>query len=604
MKKIRFIHISDVLLGTNVDSDMPWADERKKEIYGTFEKIIDRAERTDVDFVFISGNLFDHQPSVEELSWLDEMLGRLKRTEVIYSAGFCDNLGDEAALMTYRFSSRVYVLGTPLFNEDSSENMTVFRDEQATMAMDHLHFPEKNMDVYGVSYFDGRMDAHAIDETEPDDCAVHNVLVACGGGRHRMPIDWNGLRDSSFDYIAMGGRQKYSVEIPGKVYYPGSPESVSAKSTGPHGYICGEIGSDGLRTEFVPVAVREYKQINYHVDNHTKDSELGEAIARLLDVEGDGNIYTINMVRDGGCEKSFDISGMLAGYRILALDGERFERTDYSEYIRSNRNTEFGKMLEKLNDSDIDRSSGAKMAVDMMIDMSMLYSKNNKRMGNDIFREMKRQVRNLLEMECHAYENQSDIKEYLEIRNDYTVSPDVLEQLNLVWAKERAMELEITTLRKRAEELPRKYRREWILMGIRATVIPMMTMGILSIILLSATLKKTGDMFPNGRLVYILIFMMLVIGAFYCAGYVVAKYWGIIKKGDRARLHDELEHNQTCLNALCADRDAIHKKRTELQMLDGRRRNMYESMNDREKKLDVKLRKLRLMKSALDVICE
>ena len=98
--------------------------------------------------------------------------------------------------------------------------------------------------------------------------------------------------------------------------------------------------------------------------------------------------------------------------------------------------------------------------------------------------------------------------------------------------------------------------------------------------------------------------MMLVIGAFYCAGYVVAKYWGIIKKGDRARLHDELEHNQTCLNALCADRDAIHKKRTELQMLDGRRRNMYESMNDREKKLDVKLRKLRLMKSALDVICE
>ena len=89
-------------------------------------------------------------------------------------------------------------------------------------------------------------------------------------------------------------------------------------------------------------------------------------------------------------------------------------------------------------------------------------------MGNDVFREMKRQVMSLLEIECHAYENQRDIKEYLEIRNDYIISPDVLEQLNLVWAKERAMELEITTLRKRAEVLPRKYRREWILMGIRA----------------------------------------------------------------------------------------------------------------------------------------
>ena len=604
MKKIRFIHISDVLLGTNVDSDMPWADERKKEIYGTFEKIIDHAESTAADFIFISGNLFDHQPSVEELLWLDEVLDRLKSTEVIYSAGFFDNLGGESALMTYRFSSRVYVLGSPLYNEGSSENMTVFRDAQATMAMDHLHFPEKDLDVYGVSYFDGRMDAHAIDEAEPDDRAVHNVLVACGGDRHRMPVNWHSLHDRGFDYIAMGGRQKYSVEIPGKVYYPGSPEAVSVESTGPHGYIYVEIGSDGTKAEFVPVAAREYKRIDYHVDNYTRDGELGEAIERLLNIEGVENIYTINIVREGGCEKSFDISEMLSEYRILAVNGEEFERTDYSEYVKANKNTEFGKLLEKLDDSDIDSSSGAKLAVDMMIDMSMLYSKNNKKMGNDIFREMKRQVRNLLEMECRAYENQSDIKEYLEIRNNYTVSPDVLEQLNLVWAKERAMELEITTLRKRAEELPRKYRREWILMGIRATIIPMMIMGILSIIFLSATLKKTGDLFPNSRLVYILIFMMLVIGAFYCVGYVVAKYWGIIKKGDRARLHDELEHNQTCLNVLCADRDAIHKKRTELQMLDGRRRNMYESMNDREKKLDVKLRKLRLMKSALDVICE
>ena len=602
MRTVKFIHISDVLLGIDVDKETSWGDDRKKEIYETFEKIIERATDIGVDFLFISGNLFDHKPDDGELEWLDGVLGSLKDTVVIYAAGFNDNLGGGAAIMSYRFRSTVCVIGSPAMGSYLPLGGG-YRDAQATMAMDHLHFPEKDLDVYGVSYFDDRMDTHAIDEAEPDDRAVHNVLVACGGGRHRMPVNWHSLHDRGFDYIAMGGRQKYSVEIPGKVYYPGSPEAVSVESTGPHGYIYVEIGSGGTKAEFVPVAVREYKRIDYHVDNYTRNGELGEAIERLLNIEGVENIYTINIVREGGCEKSFDISEMLSEYRILAVNGEEFERTDYSEYVKANKNTEFGKLLEKLDDSDIDSSSGAKLAVDMMIDMSMLYSKN-KKMGNDIFCEMKRQVRNLLEMECRAYENQSDIKEYLEIRNNYTVSPDVLEQLNLVWAKERAMELEITTLRKRAEELPRKYRREWILMGIRATIIPMMTMGILSIIFLSATLKKTGDLFPNSRLVYILIFMMLVIGAFYCVGYVVAKYWGIIKKGDRARLHDELEHNQTCLNVLCADRDAIHKKRTELQMLDGRRRNMYESMNDREKKLDVKLRKLRLMKSALDVICE
>ena len=100
------------------------------------------------------------------------------------------------------------------------------------------------------------------------------------------------------------------------------------ESTGPHGYIYVEIGSDGTKAEFVPVAAREYKRIDYHVDNYTRDGELGEAIERLLNIEGVENIYTINIVREGGCEKSFDISEMLSEYRILAVNGEEFERTD------------------------------------------------------------------------------------------------------------------------------------------------------------------------------------------------------------------------------------------------------------------------------------
>ena len=58
------------------------------------------------------------------------------------------------------------------------------------------------------------------------------------------------------------------------------------ESTGPHGYIYVEIGSDGTKAEFVPVAAREYKRIDYHVDNYTRDGELGEAIERLLNIEG------------------------------------------------------------------------------------------------------------------------------------------------------------------------------------------------------------------------------------------------------------------------------------------------------------------------------
>ena len=107
MRTVKFIHISDVLLGIDVDKETSWGDDRKKEIYETFEKIIERATDIGVDFLFISGNLFDHKPDDGELEWLDGVLGSLKDTVVIYAAGFNDNLGGGAAIMSYRFRSSV-----------------------------------------------------------------------------------------------------------------------------------------------------------------------------------------------------------------------------------------------------------------------------------------------------------------------------------------------------------------------------------------------------------------------------------------------------------------------------------------------------------------
>ena len=54
----------------------------------TFEAVVARAGELDVDFLLVAGNLFDHQPSEEELVWLDEIFGSLKHTVVIYAAGF------------------------------------------------------------------------------------------------------------------------------------------------------------------------------------------------------------------------------------------------------------------------------------------------------------------------------------------------------------------------------------------------------------------------------------------------------------------------------------------------------------------------------------
>lgn len=139
MKKITFIHISDVLLGALPDRECVWSGERKNEIYMTFEAVVARAGELDVDFLLVAGNLFDHQPSEEELAWLDEMFGSLKHTVVIYAAGFQDNLGSDAPLLDYGFRSRVCVIGSPGIRQIGDKQTgdmgyTAVRDEQATMA--------------------------------------------------------------------------------------------------------------------------------------------------------------------------------------------------------------------------------------------------------------------------------------------------------------------------------------------------------------------------------------------------------------------------------------------------------------------------------------
>lgn len=110
----------------------------------------------------------------------------------------------------------------------------------------------------------------------------------------------------------------------------------------------------------------------------------------------------------------------------------------------------------------------------------------------------------------------SAVREYMSLQNDYEVSSDVLGELNSVWAQERKSELEITTLRRHLEELPKEYRRSWIRTGVRTALVPLMVLGILSIVIMYALVARGDNILPDGRLVYAMLF---AVGAATCILY-------------------------------------------------------------------------------------
>ena len=603
MNSISFIHISDVFLGSEPDRDQVWGADRAEEIYDTFEKVIDVANDRKVDFLFISGNLFAHQPSEYELGRVDGLFARLNTASVVYAAGRYDCMSAGSLLAEYRFSPGVYIMGRPDMNEVSPDDVRYAeRGAHATVAVDHIYFPGKDVSVYGVSYFAPKMTASALDglEIEPD--AGVSVLVASGGCRGYMPVDFTKLKKSGFAYAALGGQDRFSVRCPGKAAYPGSPEAVSPKSSGQHGCIFGTIESGVAEIEFIPLARRMYKTIDYPVTNYTGDVDAREDILHILEHEGRENIYTINIIRNDGCEKNFDISECLGGFRILAVNGENFQRIDYEDYIKANKNNSFGALLQELYSADLEHREGVKLAVDSMIDVSGIYMKGNRRMSADAFTDALRQVRVILGTEAERYEQDPEIISYEETRQRYEVSPDVLDELNSVWAEERGSELDIRTIRNRIEELPRQNRRRWVKTGVRAALIPLMLAGISAVFALPAIIHGAAGKVSGGMLGLAVFSLILVALLAYYAGYSFSRYFTRRRNGAAAPDTDEVEALQEELKALEEKRMELHTRRVKLQTQDGYKKSLHDSLGRQEKDLEEKRYRLKLLRIAVEVL--
>ena len=74
---------ADVHLGTRRET--PY-------LYDGFLNFIDYMELHPVDMIFITGDLFDHVPTKEDIMFVDTQLARLPKTDILYVTGECDYL--------------------------------------------------------------------------------------------------------------------------------------------------------------------------------------------------------------------------------------------------------------------------------------------------------------------------------------------------------------------------------------------------------------------------------------------------------------------------------------------------------------------------------
>ena len=270
---MKFIHLADVHLGAVPDRGTAWSDQREKEIWDTFRRIIAGIRKNPVDLLFIAGDLFHRQPLLRELREVNKLFASIPNTNVYIIAGNHDYLDRRSGYRDFRFADNV-----------------IFFDSEELMCIDDDRVP---VTVYGFSYCHQELPSPLLQYAVPEEGEGYHILLAHGGDARHVPIDYEELFEAGFDYAALGHIHKMRMMEEGKICFPGSPEPLDRTETGPHGYIEGWTEDGEIRTKFVPCSVRTYETVTLFLDEESTNDSLASELSDEIEDRGRDNIYRV-----------------------------------------------------------------------------------------------------------------------------------------------------------------------------------------------------------------------------------------------------------------------------------------------------------------------
>ena len=329
-RKMRFIHIADVHLGARPDAGPAYTEGRPEELWDTLEKVLKTCEREQTDLLLIAGDLFHRQPLLRELKEVDYLFSELTHTQVVLIAGNHDYIKKGSYYRTFAWSENVH----PLFGN----------------RLGHVEFPELETAVYGLSYHSREIGEPLYDDCTAEGLQRYEILLAHGGDGKHIPIDRKALSASGFDYIAMGHIHKPGVLEKDRIIYAGALEPIDRNDTGPHGFVRGEIREDGVRTEWVACAGREYVHLRIPVDEEDTSGSVRKKISKLKSGHDNKNIFKIILTGTRGADIVFDTGRMDDVGNILEIMDETRRKYDLERLSRENRGNLIGRFIEEFRD--------------------------------------------------------------------------------------------------------------------------------------------------------------------------------------------------------------------------------------------------------------
>ncbi len=341
---MKFIHIADVHLGATPDSGMPWSGEREKEIWRSFENIIEICNEEQADLFLIAGDLFHRQPLLRELKEVNYIFSRLNTTRVVMMAGNHDFMGVRSFYRDFEWNKKVFIFPTDRIGK--------------------LVLEEQGVEVYGLSYLTRDITEPLYDEVRPEENDYYQILLAHGGDERDIPMNRRKMQEAGFDYIALGHIHKPEM-ITDKIAYCGSLEPLDKNETGEHGYMIGEIYNTDLggrvtKARFVPHSVRQYQRVSLAVNPQITNGALIDMAKEAIHRLGASHIYSFRIqgIRDEAIR--FDTAALKSLGCILEVEDQSVPDYDFDGLYGENKDNIIGMFIERIRENKAEDEASRK----------------------------------------------------------------------------------------------------------------------------------------------------------------------------------------------------------------------------------------------------
>lgn len=269
---VKFIHTADLHLGSNLhfkfDQKINYQNKFGNPILSSLKKIVNTALEEKVDFIIISGDLFDsNERSVNAVNFFNSEAERLKKANIpIYLiTGNHDPLKGDNRLFSI------------------NENVKIFDSENFEIK-NYTRNNELKARLIGQSYRGNSDSRKMCNSFNPPDWGVFNIALLHTqldpNNYNYVPCSVKDLKDKNMiDYWALGHIHQNEVINKNKpvIVYPGIPQGRDFGEKNKKGFYLVELAENQTpKIDFIGSSKYIWKEINLKIDENEKIKTLDE----------------------------------------------------------------------------------------------------------------------------------------------------------------------------------------------------------------------------------------------------------------------------------------------------------------------------------------